>query len=306
MDFPLSLIWLFFNLKAMPKSHIMIGTMIGRLSNQIDDQIQAFPTNSWKTEFKKAQICGFDSIEWVFDLNPNPILQNDGLDEMHFLSKKHDVEVMALCADYFMVKKLFNVEQSELEQNIGMLKKLIEQCSKLGIEIIEIPFVDTSSLKTQADEDQIVTNLQKITEFATSQNVKITLETDLAPQHFKNLLTKFGSDVGANYDTGNSAALGYDPREELQTLKPWLTNIHIKDRLYAGNTVPLGTGSVNFDLIFSNLAKINYNGQLIIQGARQDKQMIAPEDTCKNYLSFVKSLANKYNLVTLEHKVNHL
>lgn len=286
----------------MSKDRINIGVMNGRLSPQINNQIQAFPTNFWKNEFQKAKSCGFDAIEWIFDLNPNPILQNEGLEEIRSLSKKYDIMVTTLCADYFMQKMLFNVSKSDLEQNLDVLQQLIQQCSKLGIEILEIPFVDSSSLKTQNNIQQMVANLQKTVDFASSNNVKITLETDLRPSDFKNLLKKFGSSIGANYDSGNSAALGYDPKEELETLRPWLTNIHIKDRLHGGNTVPFGTGDTNFDLVFSTLAKINYNGQLIIQGAREDQRMIEPEITCKKYLEFVKNYVTKYNLA--KDKVN--
>lgn len=288
----------------MVNDHIKIGIMNGRLSPPIDNHIQFFPVNTWRDEFQIARDCGFDAIEWVFDLNPNPILQNDGINEINLLSKKYDVKVTAVCADYFMQKMLFNVGKSELEQNLIILKKLIQQCSKLDITMLEIPFVDSSSLKTQSDKDQIIANLQQMVDFANSQNVKITLETDLPPNDFKSLLEKFGPNIGANYDTGNSASLGYNAKEEIQTLQPWLANIHIKDRLYHGNTVMFGTGSTDFDLVFSTLAKINYDGQLIIQGAREDQKMIKPQDTCKKYLEFVKNYVTKYNLIPFEDKVN--
>ena len=201
-----------------------------------------------------------------------------------------------MCADYFMQKMLFSVGELDLKQNIDTLKKLIQQCSKLEIRILEIPFVDSSSLKSKSDEEEIIMNLQPVVDFAHSQNVKIVLETDLSPNDFKNLLKKFGPNIGANYDAGNSASLGYDPTEEIQTLRPWLTNIHMKDRLFAGNTVEFGTGDTDFELVFSNLAKINYVGQLIIQGAREDHKLINPLDTCKKYLDFVKHFVTKYNL----------
>lgn len=290
----------------MVDDYMKIGIMSGRLSPPVDSHIQFFPVDTWRDEFQIAHYCGFDAIEWVFDLNPNPILQNDGINEINSLSKKYDVKVTAICADYFMQKMLFNVEESELEKNLSILKKLIQQCSKLDIQILEIPFVDSSSLKTQNDIDQIIANLQQMVDFANSQNVKITLETDLPSNDFKSLLEKFGSNIGANYDTGNSASLGYDAKEEIQTLQPWLANIHIKDRLYGGNTVVFGTGSTDFDLVFSTLAKINYDGQLIIQGAREDQKMIKPQDTCKKYLEFVKNYVTKYNLIPFEHKVNKL
>jgi L-ribulose-5-phosphate 3-epimerase len=284
--------------------HTKIGIMNGRLLPPIDNHIQCFPVNLWQNEFQLAHDCGFDVIEWIFDLNPNPILHNDGIYEIKSLSKKHDVKISAVCADYFMQKMLFSVGESDLKQNISILKKLIQQCSKLEVQILEIPFVDSSSLKSKTDEEEIIINLQPVVDFANSQNVKIVLETDLAPNNFKNLLEKFGSNIGANYDIGNSASLGYDPTDEIQTLRQWLTNVHIKDRLYAGNTVELGCGNTDFDLVFSTLAKINYAGQLIIQGAREDYKLVDPQDTCKKYLDFVKYYVTKYNLGYFEDRMD--
>ena len=102
----------------------------------------------------------------------------------------------------------------------------------------------------------------------------------------------------ANYDIGNSTAKKYNTKLELKMLQPWLANIHIKDRKFNGYTVPLGQGDVNFDLFFSTLKKINYNGDLIIQGAREDlnDSTITSESTCKKYFTFVENYIKKYKL----------
>ena len=51
-----------------------IGVMQGRLSNPINNEIQAFPAKEWKKEFSKAEKIGYDLIEWVFDSLENPSL----------------------------------------------------------------------------------------------------------------------------------------------------------------------------------------------------------------------------------------
>ena len=56
-----------------------IGIMCGRMSPQIDNKIQIFPASSWKNEFTAASECGFDSIEWIFDLQKNPILDEENV-----------------------------------------------------------------------------------------------------------------------------------------------------------------------------------------------------------------------------------
>ena len=74
-----------------------IGIMCGRLSPPINNNIQQFPFNSWKNEFVKANELGFDSIEWIYDLNENnPILNNH--DELKLFSVKNNVKIDSVCA----------------------------------------------------------------------------------------------------------------------------------------------------------------------------------------------------------------
>jgi len=281
----------------MKKNTIRIGIMSGRLSKPINNHIQAFPQFSWKQEFEKAHSCGFESLEWVFDLyRNNPILDGDGLNEIKKLSDKYSIRINSVCADYFMEKMLFNVSTYELEKNLGVLKKLIKKCNGLEIDLLEIPLIDSSSLKTKNDKTQLILNLKKSVQYARDNNVNIILETDLPPKEFRDLIQEFNHpNIYANYDTGNSASLGYNVKEELEILSPWIKNVHIKDRFYQGNTTPLGTGDTNFDLFFQTLSKINYHGDLIIQGAREHNDpKITPEVTCTKYLKFVKNYVHKY------------
>lgn len=272
-----------------------IGIMEGRLSDPIDNQIQAFPRNSWDKEFEKASNCGFELIEWIFDLyENNPIF--DQIKTIQTLSEKYSVKINSVCADYFMEKRLFNVSELDLEKNLKVLKNLIEKCNELGIKILEIPLVDSSSLNNNKDKQELFCNIESILPYAEKNNICITLETDLPPRSFRELLLKFNHPyLKANYDTGNSAALGYNIIEEFNEIGSWINNIHIKDRIYQGKTVPLGNGNTNFDLFFITLKKINYTGDLIIQGARElNDTRIKPEETCKKYLNFVKQYVDKY------------
>jgi hexulose-6-phosphate isomerase len=194
-----------------------------------------------------------------------------------------------------MTNKLFNEPQLELEKNIETIKKLIIQANKLEIPIIEIPLVDSSSLKTSKNKKEIINNFKKILPFAEENNVIIVFETDLNTFDFNYFLTEFNhSNIMANYDSGNSASLGYNCEEEITELKKWIKNVHVKDRKFQGTTVPFGMGNTNFDLFFSSLSKINYSGDLIIQGARFKNEDITPEITCKIYREFIKQNVDKY------------
>jgi len=269
-----------------------IGIMQGRLSTPINSRIQAFPINHWKEEFQKASKIGFTSIEWIFDtLSPNPIIDKMEIRKIDKISSEFNVSINSICADFFMENKLFNVSEEEISSNLDTLKILIENCSELEINILEIPLVDSSSIKNELFEKEFTTNLKKILPIAEKNNVVLTLETDLPPARFHSLLLDLKNPyVAANYDIGNSTSLGYDLALEFEIMGKWIKNIHIKDRIINGNTVPLGNGNANFELFFYLLSKIKYSNDLIIQGAREDlnNSKISTELTCKKYFNFVK------------------
>ncbi len=268
-----------------------IGVMQGRLSNPVDNQIQAFPTKEWKEEFDKAEKMGYELIEWVFDSLENPIITDQGVVEIKKRIQNSKIEIHSVCADYFMKNLLFDLPKNEFERNFEVLVQLIHQCSKLGIQIIELPFVDSSSLLKKNKTDEIFNNLKPIIRLLEKNGIVLTLETDLPPEQFSDLLNKFNSPhIKANYDIGNSISNGFDPESEISMLKDHIFNVHVKDRIFHGNTVTLGKGDVDFDSFFASLAKINYKKDLIIQGAREDLngEQIEPEKTCEKYLIFVK------------------
>ena len=275
-----------------------IGIMSGRLSPPFNGKIQSFPINTWQSEFKKASSCGFEVIEWVFDsIEKNPILDDNGIKEIKSLSEENQIQVKSVCADFFMDNHLFNVSEFNLERNLQILTNLITNCQKLEIKILEIPFLESSSINNQNYQNQVISNLQKILPLAHDNDVKLTLETDLNPTSFRDLLLQFNNEnIAVNYDIGNSTSNGFEIKTELEILFPWIANIHIKDRLLHGHTVPLGTGDVNFESFFSIISKLNYNEDFIIQGAREDLEntKIDPDTTCEKYLKFVMKYTNKY------------
>lgn len=273
---------------------IEIGIMQGRLSYPINDTIQAFPEKSWGNEFELSQKIGISSIEWIYDtFERNPIMDKR-ISEINNYISKFKIKINSICADYFMVNKLFNESEKNIEKNLKTLKELAINSKKIGAKIIEIPLVDSSSLKTEKNKKEFVTNLKKIIPEISDIGIIITLETDLEPNEFLNLLDMFEKNsVYANYDTGNSSSLGYDVNDEFKILKNKIKNIHLKDRILNGTTVPFGLGNTNFEEFFKILKKSGYSGDLIIQGARIEG--MKPEQNCVKYVNFIKEYLDKYS-----------
>ncbi len=251
------------------------GIMQGRLTEPRGRGIQFFPFENWEREFDLAGECGLDEIEFIFDyedFEKNPLWSDEGVRKIRERINASKVQVHAVCFDYFMRRPFYKFQGEEekavREENTMVMKRVLDAMDKLGAGLLEIPLVDGSSLSSEAEKEIFREWLKERMEHAPG-GIRFGLETDLAPREFKAYLLSFGeAGPGANYDSGNSSGLGYDPYEETTVLRDRILNIHIKDRLFHGTTVKLGTGSADFERLFKGLKEIGYSGSFILQAAR--------------------------------------
>ena len=243
-----------------------IGIMQGRLLPPVDGKLQAFPITDWPLEFSFVTDAHLSCIEWIFDVQPlfeNPIADRIGRTWLTQIQQQSDVSIRSVCADYFMRQPLLNLDSLET------LQTLIKYASELGVSRIVIPFVDQSSINTFWDLDTAAEFLQIGAKFARQYDITLNLETDLIPRTFVTFLEMIGeSNVKVNYDSGNSASLGYNPVEEFDAYGSLIDSVHIKDRKFKGESVPLGEGAVDFSALFCLLHRIDYKGDFILQTAR--------------------------------------
>lgn len=275
------------------------GIMQGRLTRPLGRGIQFFPFDNWKQEFYLAKDLGLNEIEFIFDFDQyeqNPLWNKEGKTQLKNVINETGIKVHSVCFDYFMRRAFFKKSGDEKQklrvENVYILQKILMSMNELEIELIEIPLVDDSSLGNETNKDDfLMFLLENVVQ--TDSKIKFGLETDLCPKEFDAFLRTVNSDrVGANYDSGNSSGLGYNMYEEVTTLGSRIFNIHIKDRLYQGTTVELGTGNVDFDGLFQGLKEVGYGGAFILQAARgqEGKEL----ETIKEQMKFVKEYVNKY------------
>ena len=142
-------------------------------------------------------------------------------------------------------------------------------CASVGIHILVVPLVDGGRLESQAEEDQLVAFLLELQGLLAELGLIVTFESDFTPSEVARFISRLPEGgFGINYDIGNSAALGYSASEEFAAYGPRIVNVHVKDRVLGGTTVPLGTGNADFETVFSLLARWRYQGNLILQTAR--------------------------------------
>jgi len=239
--------------------------MQGRLLPPVDGAIQRFPGARWRDELALAATVGLDAVEWIVDdAEGNPMTSNDGGLEVVRETERTGVEVDSICADLFMVHRLIDGRGAP-----QLLDQLIARAGRLGVHRIVLPFVDASSLRTAEERDAVVPVIRQALPRCCRWGVELDLETDLGPDEFAELLDRIPDErVRVNYDTGNSASLGYDPAEELAAYGHRLGSVHIKDRRLRGPTVDLGRGDTRFGVVFDELARLGYAGDLVLQAAR--------------------------------------
>lgn len=249
-----------------------IGIMQGRLVPPVNEKIQFFPREQWAEEFPRAAAAGLECIEWIYDsfgADVNPLSSEAGVARMKTLVAQHGVAVRSLCADYFMDFPLVRATESERAERLDRLECLLNQCRAVGITRVVLPFVDQSAIHTDVEMRSVVESLRRVLPAAMANGVELHLETSLTPEHLRELLIRLPSFwVKVNYDTGNSASLGYDPRAEFAAYGARVGSVHIKDRIRRGGTVRLGTGDVNFPVVFEELHAVGYSGDFILQVAR--------------------------------------
>ena len=252
-----------------------IGVMQGRLLPKFNGLYQAHPKDYWQEEFEIAKNLGLDSIEFILDFNfatENPLLTQNGISEIQELSNYHGVQVKTICADYFMIAPLHSEKKYESLKSQKILVRLLKNSKKLGVTDIVIPCVDQSSLNSTNAENLFIKSLTEVLPFAEDYEINLSLETDLNPKSFIRLLNRFQSErVKVNYDIGNSASLGFDPVQELDSYGHKISDIHIKDRTLNGGPVLLGKGDANFKAFFDKLKEFNYSGPFIMQAYRDEE-----------------------------------
>lgn len=249
-----------------------IGFMQGRLSPQIDGKIQAFPWQFWEREFLIGSEAGFELIEWTLDddrLHENPLLLDAGQRRIRELSSTSGIQVISLTGDCFMQAPFWKAPEIGRRSLLQDLKSILGGCAAVGIRYVVVPLVDNGRLENTAQRESLLDGLLPLVPWLLKHEIAIVFESDYPPEALVELITSLPDpSFGINYDIGNSASLGFDPVAEIRAYGNRIRNVHVKDRLLGGTTVPLGTGAADFRLVFHELARIGYQGDFILQTAR--------------------------------------
>jgi len=249
----------------------MFGVMQGRLSKSLTGKIQEFPSLTWQEEFKLANSIGLKAIEWTLDLKDfkeNPIFNLK--QEISDIQSEYQVKVPSITLDCFVEAPIH--KRNEATGGVSSprdLEWVAENLQSTGVDILVLPIVAEAGRFCSEDLDNLIYVLKQIEGSLKSLGKRIAIECEFDLVSMSSLLAELDRHTfGINFDMGNSASLGHNPWDELEVCKDRILNVHIKDRLVNGHTVPLGSGSVQFRAVAKALASQNYSGNMILQAAR--------------------------------------
>lgn len=246
--------------------------MQGRLCERVDGKIQAFPWRDWENEFPAAAAIDLHLMEWTLDqerLYENPLLTADGQGKIRELCEQHGVSIPSVTGDCFMQAPFWKTSGKDRTDLQSDFLAIGRACAAVGIRMMIVPLVDNGRLDTAEQENVLVDFLLEKQPFLTQHKLQVIFESDFTPTELARFIARLPVErFGINYDIGNSAALGFIPAEEFAAFGARVVNVHVKDRVYGGTTVPLKTGSADFDAVFAALGQQNFQGNFILQTAR--------------------------------------
>lgn len=263
--------------------------MQGRLSKPETDKIQEFPKSTWEKEFKLASKIGFKIIEWTLDypnFRLNPLFNHESQYKLTGMKNEYSVSVPSITLDCFVEapfykRNEFTGMKSDIKEFIWILKNLPVE----DVKILVLPIVAESGTFERGHLESLVKCLTTIEDLVAVSERRIALECEFDLESIGILLSKLNPEFfGINFDMGNSAALGHNPKEEFDVYKNRIFNIHIKDRVLGGHSVELGFGAVNFNEIAQLIRDQQYSGNMILQAARNPNSN--ESDLIVSYLNF--------------------
>ena len=140
----------------------------------------------------------------------------------------------------------------------------------LGAGRVVLPFVDASRIDSDAELDHVVGILERVLPVLEATGVELHLETSLSPDRFAELLARLPhAMLKVNYDSGNSASLGYEPDGRVRGLRrlAWEACTSRTVSMEAARC-RLGSGDTNFGALFGCLGEVGYSGDFVLQVAR--------------------------------------
>lgn len=192
------------------------------------------------------------------------------LDSWIAASKKHDVEIVSLCAGSLNKCQIWDRDR-ELAMRIA--KQTIDGSHKVGSNVMLFPFFGPSNFQTNDAALEGVTEfMRELLPYAQEKNVIIGIEAPITTVRVMELLEKlnYPEHLKIYYDTGNLF-----PKEDIyETIRKYgkdhFCEVHIK----ASKSTVAGEGQIDLQKLADALNEVQYDQWLVYEGNREGKDPV--------------------------------
>jgi sugar phosphate isomerase/epimerase len=189
---------------------------------------------------------------------------------------------------------LVSPDRAARERRVEFTRRAIDIAADLGASCVSLwSGVGRDAAPEETLVGRLVEGLDAILEHAALRGMRLGFEPEpgmvidtvaRATQFFERLGKP--DTLGLTIDTGHLECLGERPAADI--IAPWasrLVNVHVDDMLACRHEhLPLGTGDVDFAVIFSTLARGGYSGGLHVELPRQTHRWLDTARESAGYL----------------------
>ncbi len=223
--------------------------------------------------FPKAKELEFQGIELGIglDYRKDPLWTGDGFMRQAIKEEARltGVEAASICLHLLNHKENSPASDRAEHREAGreIIRNTIDACAHIGASVILVPFFGTAALKSEEQIQFLIGEMRELSTIAEDKGVCLSLETSLEAPELVRIVESVGSDyLRVYFDTGNTASIGHDMVQEIETLGEHIAQVHVKD--YPSRT--LGEGNVDFDETVGTLKKVGFNGYLVLETPASD------------------------------------
>lgn len=256
----------------------------------------------WQEKILSAKELGFDFIEISIDESDEKLQRLDWSDSeiyrLRRLCEQHSLPLHSMCLSAHRRFPFGSHNPAIRAQAAIIMEKAINLAYKLGIRCIQLAGYDVY-YEPQSDETHrhFIDGMKAAAKMA--ERAGIMLGVEIMDTPYLNSLSKFEvlkKQIPSPYfmaypDVGNITGWNYDTCTELQLSADHIVQIHLKDtrKVTAScsgqfRDLVIGEGEVDFASIFNTLAKIGYNGPLVLEMWAKDEEWASNLKTAKGRL----------------------
>lgn len=230
--------------------------------------------------FEQAAQIGFDGVELDIraDYEEEPVLTDEGREEIRRLSADTGVEVPTLCIGALWKYSPAATDEELLRTARHLLRASIEAAADLGCGWILVPVTPAEEeLSHEECRARWIREMKAVAPLAEEAGVILCLENvgrgcGRSAEDLAALVEGVGSpNVLTYYDIGNACAFGHDAVEEIRMLAERIGVVHVKDR----EADLLGQGIVDIPGCVDVLREVGYDGWLILETPATDDPLEA-------------------------------